>query len=113
MISRTLAVLAAGAVGVTIGAVQPAQASTNSERGSLVVYDNNIENMAGCDGNYSRFISYLKKQKKSPDIFTVQQISNTEQLNALTKRLSDALPGTYAGVIAVHNPGSMGYTSGC
>jgi len=113
MISRTLSVLAATAVGATPGVVQPAQASTNGDRRSLVVYDNNIENMAGCDGNYSRFISYLKKQKTSPDVFTVQQISNTKQLNALTERLSDALPGTYAGVIAVHNPGSMGYTSGC
>ncbi len=113
MFRRAAAVLAAAAVAATLG-VQPAQAiSTNKDKKFLVVYNNNIENLAGCDGNYTKFIAYLKKQKKSPDIFTVQQISNAKQLASFTKRLSDELPGSYKGIIAVSNPGSMGYTSGC
>jgi hypothetical protein len=114
VVRRGLAAVAAAALAVTFGGAQVAQAgSTNKAKGSLVVYNNNIENIAGCDGNYDRFISYLKKQSKSPDIFTVQQISNRAQLDKFTKRLSDELPGTYRGVIAVNNPGSMGYKTGC
>ena len=114
MIRRALAVLATATIGLTVGGAQLAQAgSTNSAKSYLVVYNNNIENLAGCDGNYDRFVNYLKKQSKSPDIFTVQQISNRAQLDKFTKRLSDALPGEYRGVIAVNNPGSMGYKSGC
>lgn len=91
-----------------------AHADTNRSAKRLVVHDNNIENMAGCAGNnFDHLVDYLKKQDKSPDIFTVQQISNQKQLNTLVKRLTAELPGVYAGKIAIADPGSMGYTSGC
>jgi hypothetical protein len=88
----------------------------NNSPSYLVVYNNNIENMlpASCDGgDWNKLFNYIKAQTRSPDIFTIQQISNTAQLNALTARMTNELPGTYAGVIAIGNPGSMGYTSTC
>ncbi|OXM56146.1 hypothetical protein CFP71_15115 [Amycolatopsis thailandensis] len=110
------AALTAGTL-LAVSGTQTAEAEVNSSRDHLVVYDNNIENMlpASCaDGYlYDRFITYLKKQPVSPDIFTVQQISDIGQLNAFTRRLSDELPGTYAGKVAIAEPGSMGYTSTC
>lgn len=93
-----------------------AQADVNNSPDHLVVYDNNIENMvpASCYGeDFDLFLTHLEEQPESPDIFTVQQISNAAQLDTLTARLSDELPGTYAGRIAIADPGSMGYTSPC
>nr|AXL06067.1 endonuclease/Exonuclease/phosphatase family protein [uncultured bacterium] len=104
-------------VGLGVTTVAPAQADVNTSPNYLVVYDNNIENWlpASCADGYlfDRLLTYLKTRPKSPDIFTVQQISNQTQLNTLLKRLSDDLPGTYAGKIAIADPGSMGYTSTC
>ncbi|MGH8876898.1 MAG: hypothetical protein ACRD0P_06100 [Stackebrandtia sp.] len=108
--------LIAAAVTVAAGSTFAAQAEANSPADHLVVYDNNIENMLpkDCYGDdFNLLISYIKEQPESPDIFTVQQISNTSQLDAFTKRLSDELPGSYAGEIAIGDPGSMGYTSRC
>ena len=88
----------------------------NGSADYLVVYNNNIENMlpVSCDnGDWNRLFNYIKAQSRSPDVFTIQQISNSTQLNALTTRMTNELPGTYAGVIAVSSPGSMGYTSTC
>ena len=82
----------------------------------LVVYNNNVENLlpASCnEGDWNKLFDYVVDQSRSPDIFTTQQISNTAQLNALTARMTAELPGTYAGVIAISSPGSMGYTSTC
>ncbi|MEH1099535.1 hypothetical protein [Micromonospora sp. CPCC 205561] len=108
-------VLTTAAVGLT-GATA-AQAAVNTSPSHLVVYNNNIENWlpASCAEGFiwDRLITYLKGRPLSPDIFTVQQVSNQTQLNALTRRLSDELPGTYAGQIAIASPGSMGYTSTC
>ncbi|MFY1594677.1 hypothetical protein [Micromonospora sp. WMMD737] len=108
-------VLKTAAVGLT-GATA-AQAAVNTSPSYLVVYNNNIENWlpSSCaDGHiWDRLITYLKGRPLSPDIFTVQQVSNQAQLDTLTRRLSDELPGTYAGQIAIANPGSMGYTSTC
>jgi hypothetical protein len=112
-----LAALTAAVATAAIGGTDAAEAEVDSSADSLVVYDNNIENMLPtkcADGyEYDRFIAYLKDQPKSPDVFTVQQISNAKQLDVLTKRLSDELPGTYAGKVAIPEPGSMGYTSPC
>lgn len=93
-----------------------AAGAVNTSPDYLVVYDNNLENMlpASCgEGDWNRLFRYIKAQAKSPDIFTTQQISNTAQLDALTTRMSNELAGTYAGVIAVAKPGSMGYDSVC
>ncbi|AZM45250.1 hypothetical protein DMB38_04870 [Streptomyces sp. WAC 06738] len=118
MIRGTFAALAAGGITVALGPVQSAEAGTvNPSPRELVVYNNNIENLVppSCANgqDYDRFISYLKSRPLSPDIFTVQQISHSNQLAAFTRRLSDELPGTYAGRIALASPGSMGYTSPC
>jgi hypothetical protein len=90
--------------------------AVNGSPAYLVVYDNNIENMlpASCGGgDWNRLFDYIAAQSQSPDIFTVQQISNIAQLDALTARMTDELAGSYAGVIAISSPGSMGYTSTC
>ena len=89
----------------------------NSSPDYLVVYNNNIENMlpaADCEGgDWNKLFRYIKAQAKSPDIFVVQQISNAAQLKALTTRMTNELAGTYAGVIAIASPGSMGYNGYC
>ena len=88
----------------------------NNSPDYLVVYNNNIENLlpADCgDGDWNKLFRYIKAQSKSPDLLVVQQISNQTQLNALTTRMTTELPGTYAGVIAIANPGSMGYDDRC
>ncbi|MFF2653715.1 hypothetical protein [Streptomyces sp. NPDC058045] len=114
---RALAVGAAAVTGLTVIGVQGAQAGQVAKAPPpLVTYNNNIENMVphSCSGDrFDRLLNYLKSRPKSPDVFTVQQISNTRQLTDFTKRLSDLLPGTYAGRIAIGSPGSMGYTSRC
>ena len=113
---QLLAVLAVGLTTVVTAGTGVAQASVNTSASTLVVYDNNIENMvpASCYGeDYNLMVNWIKAQPKSPDIFTIQQISNSTQLAAFTKLLSDELPGTYAGQIAIASPGSMGYTSTC
>lgn len=113
-----LAATAAAALTLTgLAGLSPAQAAqtTNTDPGFLVVYDNNTENMipALCEGNdFEKLFTYIKAQPKSPDLFTVQQISNQTKLNAFTKRMSDELPGTYAGVIAIANPNSADLGSG-
>lgn len=88
----------------------------NTSPDYLVVYNNNIENMlpVSCDGgDWNRLFDYVKAQSTSPDIFTTQQIANDTQLDALTARMTRELAGTYAGVIAIASPGSMGYTGTC
>ena len=93
-----------------------AAGAVNTSPDYLVVYDNNIENMlpVSCNGgDWNRLFDYIEAQSQSPDIFTTQQISNSTQMNALTTRMTSELAGTYAGVIAISNPGSMGYTSTC
>lgn len=115
--------LAAGVVGaLSVGAVGGGGAAQAGEPQSaaaepLVVYNDNIENtlpVKCADGEeFGRFLAHLEKQGKALDVFTVQQISDDEQLAALTEQLTDRLPGTYAGRIAIPEPGSMGYDSPC
>jgi hypothetical protein len=118
-LTRTLlAVLTTAAATATVGLtnVTAAYAAVNTSRNYVVVYNNNIENMVrtSCYGdNWNLLFNYIKSRPLSPDIFTVQQISNIAQLNALTTRMTNELPGTYASVIAIENPGSMGYDSDC
>ena len=113
---RVLATVAASLTLAGVAGVAPAQAAqtTNSDPGFLVVYDNNIENMlptscAGNDNDFEKLFTYIKAQPKSPDLFTVQQVSNQTKLNALTKRMTDELLGTYAGVVAIANPNSANH----
>lgn len=119
LLRGTVAVLttALTTAAISVASSTGAQAAVNTSASYLVVYNNNIENWlpSSCADGYSwdRLITYIKGRPLSPDIFTVQQVSNQTQLNTLTRRLSDDLPGTYAGQIAIASPGSMGYTSTC
>ncbi|MEO3776505.1 hypothetical protein ABGB16_06580 [Micromonospora sp. B11E3] len=102
---------------VSAASATVASAAVNTSPSFLVVYNNNIENWlpeSCADGKiWDRLVTYIKGRPLSPDIFTVQQVSNQAQLDVLTRYLSDELPGTYAGQIAIAEPGSMGYTSTC
>lgn len=116
LLAAGVAATATALVAATAGVVPASAATVNSSPASLVVYSNNVENRVTCTdpaNDFNKLISYMKTQPKTPDLFTVQQISNQADLNALTTKLSDALPGDYKGVIAVASPGSMGYTSSC
>jgi hypothetical protein len=111
-----VAVAAAAAVVLTPSLAQAA-GSVNSSAGHLVVWNDNIENMPvpACGEDFTKLFNYIKSQPVSPDVFTVQQISNVTQLNALTQRMTDELPGTYAGAIAIEQPHviNVDYTSTC
>jgi hypothetical protein len=90
--------------------------AVNGSAAYLVVFNNNIENILppSCGpADWNRLFTHIKAQPLSPDIFAVQQISDVDQLAALTQRMTDELPGTYAARIAIQEPGSMGYTSTC
>ncbi|MBU7598546.1 endonuclease/exonuclease/phosphatase family protein [Streptomyces sp. P38-E01] len=109
--------VSASAYGAGAGAAGTAAAGEASAADPLVVWNNNIENMlpVDCSDDYDfeRLLTHLAKQSAAPDIFTVQQISDQGQLDELTARLTADLPGTYEGVIAIPEPGSMGRTSPC
>jgi hypothetical protein len=89
--------------------------TVNSSPDYLVVYSNNMENWSdgtcGPDGVWNRLFNYIKVQSQSPDIFLVQQISNQTQLNTLLAKMTNELPGTYAGVIAIADPSPWMYCS--
>ena len=74
----------------------------------IQVYNNNIENLKTaneeCRGDWTDLIHYMKTIKPSPDLFLVQQISNTAQLKKLVDRMSNALPGAFEGVLSEGNP---------
>ncbi|MET7640643.1 hypothetical protein [Streptomyces sp. NPDC005438] len=107
------ALVTATATTVAISGAPDARAEVGTRAASLLTLDNNIENWLPTEcaegSEYERLIAHLKKQPAGPDVFTVQQISNAEQLDTFTQRLTDELPGTYEGRIAIPEPGSMGY----
>lgn len=115
----TRRIVGTAAAVVAAALISPGTATAGTVNGSasfLVVYDNNIENLSppSCqDADWNRLFTYIKAQPLSPDIFTVQQISDVDQLAALTQRMTTELPGNYAAQIAIEEPGSMGYTSTC
>lgn len=116
-LQRLGATAAAALALIGLAGVTPAQAAqtTNSDPGFVIAYDNNTENMipASCEGNdFEKLFRYILAQPKSPDLFTVQQISNQAKLDAFTKRMTDELPGTYQGVIAIGSPNAKDPGSG-
>ncbi len=80
----------------------------NDDPAFIQVYVNNIENLkiAGeqCPGDWTDLIYYIKTIEPSPDLFLVQQISDTAQLDLLVERLNKELPGIFEGVIADADP---------
>jgi hypothetical protein len=105
----TLAVLAACAV---VPAAAPAKAKVNTNPGYLQVYDDNVENLETaserpCPGDWKDLVYAMKVHDKSPDLFTVQQLSGPKQLNQLTRFMTKQLPGRFAGLIATPTPKPM------
>lgn len=88
----------------------------NGKPGFLHVYVNNVENLKKpneqCRGDWTDLIHYMKTVKPSPDLFLVQQVSNQAQLDVLVTRMTNALPGVYAGIIADANPWNQGSPCG-
>lgn len=80
----------------------------NDNPAFIQVYVNNIENLklAGeqCPGNWTDLVYYMKTIEPSPDLFLVQQISDTAQLDVLVSRMTEDLPGIFHGVIADADP---------
>ncbi|SEQ86917.1 exonuclease/endonuclease/phosphatase family protein [Microlunatus flavus] len=120
---RLAATVAAALTLAGLVGVAPAQAAqtTNPNASYLVVYDNNVENMLSptdCPdtnpdkNDFEKLFAYIKAQPYSPDVFTVQQISNQAKLDALTQRMTTELPGTYKSVIAIANPNSGDTSTG-
>jgi hypothetical protein len=109
---RTITKLAGMAVAGVLAAAgmttSAAAIETNGNPAYVVVWSNNIENLADCGTTrWSRLLNYMKTRANSPDIFTVQQVSNQAQLNSLLSTLSAELPGVYVGRIAIANPQSI------
>jgi hypothetical protein len=104
-LTRTL-LIAALALAAAAGT---AQAEVNRNPAFTVVYDTNIENLETaserpCPGDWKDLLYFMKVQKLSPDLITVQQLTNRAQLNDLIRELDRTLPGRYAGIIAQRNP---------
>lgn len=80
----------------------------NDDPAFIQVYVNNIENLKQggemCPGDWTDLIYAMKKVEPSPDLFLVQQISDTAQLELLVERMNADLPGIFAGVIADADP---------
>ncbi|MGC4896329.1 hypothetical protein [Micromonospora sp. DT31] len=80
----------------------------NGNPAFIQFYVNNVENLSRvddvCPGDWQDLVYYMKRYQLSPDIYLVQQISGQTQINALAKRMTDELKGTYVGIAAVANP---------
>lgn len=80
----------------------------NDDPAFIHVYINNIENLktAGeqCAGDWTDLIYAIKVVDPSPDLFLVQQVSDTAQLDVLLDRMNKELPGVFVGVIADADP---------
>jgi hypothetical protein len=85
--------VAAAAAVVLTPTMAQAAGSVNSSADHLVLWNDNIENMPvpACGMDFNKLFNYIKSRPTSPDVFTVQQISNVTQLNALTRRIVDVV----------------------
>lgn len=108
--------LAAGAVAgamavAPFASAEPKAAPPNDDPSFVQVYNNNVENLPTvnlqCPGDWQDLVYYLTLQEYRPDIFLVQQISDQEQLDAYTDRLTEEFGEEYAGVIAEESPAAM------
>ncbi len=91
--------MAAAAAVVLTPTMAQAAGSVNSSADHLAVRNDNIENMPvpACGMDFNKLINYIKSRPTSPDVFTVQQISNVTQLTALTRRMTDEPAGDVRG----------------
>lgn len=88
----------------------------NEDPRYIQVYINNVENLksAGetCEGDWTDLIFYMKSYKPSPDLFLVQQISNSAQLDTLVQRMNTELVGAFDGIIAEAEPKAGNFPCG-
>jgi len=93
-----------------------APSDTNDDPAFIHVYVNNVENLKladeSCAGDWTDLIYYMKTIKPAPDVFLVQQVSDTAQLNLLVDRMTDELPDSYEGIIADGDPWTQGSPCG-
>lgn len=93
-----------------------ARKALNDDPRFIQVYVNNVENLKlpgeQCPGEWTDLIAYMKTVKPSPDLFLVSQVSDAAQLDLLVKRMTDDLPGAFAGVIADADPWTQGSPCG-
>jgi hypothetical protein len=117
----TLRVVAAGTVmcgAAALGVVTPASAAThvaNNNAGFVVVYDNNIENIetpteSGCPGNWYDLLTYMQAQTYAPDIFLMQQVSDSSQASQIATTLRVDFGLAYDYVIAKNQPATQNST---
>lgn len=80
----------------------------NDDPAYIQVYVNNVENLEvadeKCAGDWTDLIYSMKTIKPVPDVFLVQQVSDTAQLATLVGRMTDELAGSFEGVIADGEP---------
>ncbi len=87
----------------------------NGDAAKILIYTNNVENLPTskvaaedgptCAGDWQDLIYYMKQMGGAPDLFLVQQISNTDQLdNKLVAKMRELLGVEYGAVIAEQNP---------
>jgi len=90
--------------------------AVNDEPAFIQVYVNNIENLKladeECAGDWTDLVFYMKTFRPAPDVFLVQQVSDSAQLKVLVDRMSAELPGEYKGVIADADPWTQGSPCG-
>ncbi len=125
MIRRLAHAALAAACVVTVATTAPvtatAAADHNTDPNYVVAFNDNIENWMAdpfydankyepCnDKHLVHLFDYIKGLPKVPDVFTVQQVRNNDQLERLKKELKKQFGYEYSGVIALPNPGPMGY----
>ena len=98
----------------------PTPIQVNSNAGFLVIDHGNVENLettnapgpASCSGDWKDLVYFMKTQVYSPDVFIVQQLKGTNQLNELADFMTAELPGEFAGLVAknlvANNPNTPG-----
>lgn len=116
---RTLAAaLACAAVALAAAPAASAKRSraapANDNGAYLLVLANNVENLLtttrapglapDCYGDYRQLATRLSTIGWAPDIFLVQQISNTEQANTLKQHLTNTYGHSYSYIIAQDDP---------
>ncbi|MBW9210727.1 hypothetical protein KV100_13790 [Mumia sp. zg.B21] len=83
----------------------------NNSPDFLVTYTANVENLVGsganpavCERAYSSLVRYMATRAYAPDIFLVQQVRNTTNLEKLVTTMENHLGVDYTGVIAKPDP---------
>ncbi|MBI2395761.1 MAG: hypothetical protein HYV09_39720 [Deltaproteobacteria bacterium] len=79
----------------------PASVDAGPLGNSVVVYSNNIENMIF---DWKDLVHYMARDKRNPDLFLVQQMTNKKRLDELLAFMTATLGEKYAGIVAQDDP---------